>query len=140
MSIIMKFYEIGEVWNNGPCIECQCNIASYQILNCSLVSENGLPGPAKVETVIEDTDRFHFPSSCPPNFTEMKESNKHLPSIMFVVYRTIKNVATSCCDKQTAILPDECEAIPDETDPCKQKYVLRFDNTIECPVDIAISE
>ncbi|XP_077968590.1 uncharacterized protein LOC144422717 isoform X2 [Styela clava] len=140
-SVTTKFYEVGEVWNDKPCVECRCNIASYHIhLNCSLLTPHGFPEPVEVETYFEDIDRNNPPPSCPLGFTEMKESNKHLPSLLLIVYRIIESVATSCCNKQTiAILPAECEAIPHDSDSCKYRYVLKSSNNVECPGNIIVS-
>ncbi|XP_039263621.2 uncharacterized protein LOC120339535 [Styela clava] len=127
-----KFYEVGEVWDDGICVECRCHPVTYRTLNCSLMTRHGIPGPDKVRSFYEDIDIL--PSSCPTGFIEMKESSKHLPSLMFLVFRTIETVETRCCSRyQLASFPDECEAIPHDSDPCKDKYVLKSNNTVECP-------
>ncbi|XP_077968582.1 uncharacterized protein LOC144422710 [Styela clava] len=129
---VANFHEVGEVWDDGICVECRCHPVTYRTLNCSLMTRHGIPGPDKVQSFYEDIDIL--PSSCPTGFIEMKESSKHLPSLMFLVFRTIETVEARCCSTYPlARFPSECEAIPHDSEPCKDKYVLKSDNTVQCP-------
>ncbi|XP_077972130.1 uncharacterized protein LOC144427186 [Styela clava] len=139
-SRFTNFYEVGEVWNDGPCVECRCHPVTYRThLNCSLLVEDGKTGPDEVETYFINLGNV-YPTSCPFAFTQVTDSNKHLASQLFVVYRFVDTVATSCCDRmQLAVLPDDCEAIPDDSDQCIFKFVLKSNNNIECSGNMAMS-